>query len=309
MKTSVSPHMVALLVLSSITPLIAQNLGSTPHSFEVIQNIDDFSGESDSGFTPCLEAPSRYAVPAITKARGALRDAKPIYASQNILTLDSQVTHEQDVESVVDLRLLRNPSPYHKVAVNAATLRFHEIEDSSLQKGLERISAVYRESGKREKSADCQSVSLSVEQRIKIDVSKVLEIVETEAGANPNCACEIVKSAISASNADVSMVVSIVQTAITATPENMRIISQCAIATMPESITAVQALLTKMDPNSGDAAIYSSKSSKSPKSAKVIAISSPPTPNPLDRLFMPIITPIITNSPVTDVNPATGYRY
>jgi hypothetical protein len=299
--------MVSLLVLCSITPLIAQNLVSAPHSFEVIQTIDDLGGESCSGFTPSSESLTRYRVPATAKAQGDLLDAKPIYASQDALTLDSRVTHQQNVESVVDLRLLRNPSPYQKFAVNAGALRTDEIEESSLQKGLEKISAAYRESGKREKSADCQTVSLSAEQRIKIDVSKVLEIVEAEVGANPHCACEIVKTAISASDADVSLVVSIVQTAITATPENMRIISQCAIATMPESVTAVQALLTKIDPNSGDAAVYSSKSSKSPKSAKVAAISSSPTPNPLDRLLVPIFTPIITSNPVTDVNPATGY--
>lgn len=307
MKTSVFPHMVTLLALSSITPLVAQNLVSAPQFFEVIQNTDDLNGESDPRFTPWPGPWTRFEVPAIAKARGALRDAKPVYASQDALTLDSRMTHQQNVESVVDLRLLRNPSLYQKVAVNAGALRSYEIEDRSLQKGLEEISAVYRESGKREKSADCQTVSLSVEQRIKIDVSKVLEIVEAEVRANPNCACEIVKSAISASNADVSLVVSIVQTAITATPENMRIISQCAIATMPESVTAVQALLTKIDPNSGNTAVYSSKSSKSPKSAKTAAILS--SPNPLDQLFMPIITPIITSNPVTDVNPATGYRY
>ena len=312
MKTSVSPRMVALLVLSSITPLIAQNLVSAPHSFEVIQDTDDLGGESYSSFTPSPEPLTRYQVPATAKAQGDLLDCKPIYTAQDALTLDPRLTRQQNVEFVVDLRLLRNPSPYQKLAVNAGVQRSYEIEESCLQKGLQEISAVYRESGKREKSADCHTVSLSVEQRIQIDISKILEIVETEVRANPDCACEIVKTAISASDADVSLVVSIVQTAITATPENMRIISQCAIATMPESITAVQALLTKMDPNSGDAAVYSSKSSKSTKMAAISSSPTPnptPTPNPLDRLFMPILTPIITSNPVTDVNPATGYRY
>ena len=45
----------------------------------------------------------------------------------------------------------------------------------------------------------------------------------------------------------------------------MRIVSQRAIATMPDSITEVQALLARLDPNAGDSG-YSSKSSKSSKS-------------------------------------------
>jgi hypothetical protein len=310
MKTPVFPHMVALLVLSTITPLIAQNSVGTLRSFDVAQKVDDLVGESDSGFTSYQESSTRYEVPAIEKAQGSLLDSKPVYASQDALTLDSFASSKQKVESVVDLNVLRKPSPYQKVAVSNGSLRPYQIEENSLQKGLQKISAVYREAGKREKSPNCQSVSLSAGQRIKLDVSKTLEIVEAEVGANPACACEIVKTAISASDADVSLVVSIVQTAITATPENMRIISQCAIASMPESVTAVQALLAKIDPNSGNAAVYSSKSAKSaksPKSAKVAAVSS--SPNPLDRFYTPIFTPIITTKPVTDVNPSTGYRY
>jgi hypothetical protein len=78
----------------------------------------------------------------------------------------------------------------------------------------------------------------------------------------------------------------------------MRIASQCAIATMPESVAAVQALLARLDPNSGNAEVYSSKSAKSAKSAKV-AVVAEPAPNPLDRLYFPPIYPL----PVSKVNP------
>ena len=114
------------------------------------------------------------------------------------------------------------------------------------------------------------------------------------------------------------MVVSIVETAITASPENMRMISQCAIATMPEAVAEVQALLARLDPNSGDSEVYSSKSSKSStdskdaKDAKVAAIYAPPIPNPLDLppVYPPLMPPPpIFPPPVTNVNPCSGSYY
>ncbi len=308
MKTPVFPHMVALLSLSAIHPLTAQNSVGTPHAFEIGLRADHFDGGSDSKFSTSVVPADRYEVPATEKAPGSLPDAKPVFAAQDALTLNPRTSAPQQVESVVDMNVLRNPSLYRKVAVSASQPETCEADTRSLQKGLAGISAVYRESGRREKSADSLAVSLSVEQQVKLDVAKVLEIVESEVTANPNLSCEIVKAAISASDADVPLVVSIVQTAINVAPDSMRMISQCAIASMPESITAVQALLAKIDPNSGDAQVYSSKSAKSAKSAKTATIVAA-TPNPLDRFFMPVMTPIIPVRPVTEVNPSTGYRY
>ena len=184
------------------------------------------------------------------------------------------------MDAVVDLDLLRNPSPYRKVLVSAHT-KPYVVDGDSLQTGLAQISAVYRESGKPEKTSDCLAISLSVEQRVKLDPSKVLEIVDAEVSANPGCSCEIVKTAIKASEADVNQVVAIVEAAIHASPESMRIVSQCAIAAMPDSVAAVQALLTKLDPNAGETG-YSAKSAKDAKDAKVASIVAPPLPNPLD---------------------------
>jgi hypothetical protein len=307
MKTSVFPHMAALLALSAMHPLLAQNSVGTPHAFEIGLKADHLDGNSDPRFATSAVHAGGYEVPAIEKASGNLPDARPVFASQDVLTLNPRTSVPQGVESVVDMDVLRNPSPYRKVAVSSSQPKTYEIETNSLQKGLAGISAVYRESGRKEKSVDSLAVSLSVEQQIKIDVARVLEIVESEVTANPSISCEIVKAAISASNADVPLVVSIVQTAITAAPENMRMISQCAIASMPESITAVQALLAKLDPNSGDAAVYSSKSAKSAKSAKVASIVAAP-PNPLDNVYLPVMTPIISSRLVTDVNPSTARR-
>jgi hypothetical protein len=301
--------MVALLVLGAVTPLLAQTSVGTLPSFDISHRSDDLAGSADYRFSPASALTSSFEVPTVEKAQGDLPDAMPVYAAQDSLTLKPRPSASRNVESVVDLGVLRNPSPYRKLVVSAKTPKPYEIVENSLQKGLERISAVYRETGRTEKSTNCASVALSVEQRIKLDPSKALEVIESEVSANPACACEIVKASIAATDADVSMVVSIVQTSIAAAPEHMRIISQCAIAAMPESINQVQALLAKIDPNSGDAAVYSSKSAKSAKSSKAPATIVAAAADPLDRLYLPIMTPIITTRPVTDVDPSTGYDY
>lgn len=304
MKTPVSPRMVAICILSTMAPLSAQNLISCPRSPES-NNSEAYDGTSDSRFSENYVAPGNYDVPAMTKARGKLPDGKPVYTAQDSLTLNARASSPQNVESVVDLSVLRNPSPYRKVAVSTGNQPY-TISEDSLQTGLALISAVYRESGKPEKGTDCVALSLSVEQRIKLDASQVLQIVGAEVAANPSCVCEIVKTAIKASDADVALVVSIVETSIGAAPESMRMASQCAIATMPDSVAEVQALLAKLDPNSGDSGQSSkgAKSAKSAKSAKVAAIMSTP-PNPLDfpPIFPPVMPPPNYCKPVSNVNP------
>lgn len=147
---------------------------------------------------------------------------------------------------------------------------------------------------------------MSVEQRLKMDSSNVLEIVESEVAANPNCACEIVKIAIKASGADESLVGDIVEVAIRSAPESMRMISQCGIAAMPDALSEVQAVLAKLDPNSGDSS-NNSKSGKDgtdAKDAKEPVASAPPEPpNPLDLPppFPPLPPPPLPPA-ITDPN-------
>lgn len=110
---------------------------------------------------------------------------------------------------------------------------------------------------------DCVALSQSVSLGVANDKSLVLEIVSKETAAAPGCACEIVKSAIKATKAENATVAAIVEAAITAAPDQMRLISQCAIAIAPDAISEIQAVLAKLDPNSGESVI-SSKSSKAP---------------------------------------------
>lgn len=155
-------------------------------------------------------------------------------------------------------------------------------------------------------SADvnCTEVSTLVNSLISSNQSKVLEIVANQVVATPSCACEVVKAAIEGSKADSETIAAIVDTAIMASPDNMRLISQCAIAVAPDAVVAVQAVLAKYDPNSGDVEV-SAKDSKAP-AGEVAAL-----PNPLDfpgkgpvRPLFPILPPVIINTPkVSQVNP------
>lgn len=304
MKPTVLPHAVAFLVLGLLTPLSAQNLESS-------QSTPDGSLQADGthGVQPRFAAaalPGHFSLPAPVKAEGLASDEQAVIASQDSMTLDAPLATRRDMESVVDLDVLRNASPYRRATRTQGTIRY-EVATDSLQQELAAVSAAYRESGKPGKTSDCQELSLSVEQRVRLDTTKLLEIVELEVGANPDCACETVKAAIKASEADADQVVAIVEAAIHASPESMRIVSQCAIAANPDAISGVQALLARLDPNAGDTG-YSSKSAKSAKDskgAKVAAIIAPPLPNPLDLPpnGPPITPPPIIPPPVTDVNP------
>jgi hypothetical protein len=301
MKKPLPSRMVVVLALGLITPLSAQNL--------TCNSIPSDSGLNANGnphrFSTASEVHGTYDVfdlPAASRAVGDVSDDPAVFAAQEAATLESKAVSSRKVDSVVDLDVLRNPSPYRKILVSA-THQPYEISEDGLQSGLALISAVYREAGKSEKSSDCSTLALSVEQQVKLNPSRVLEIVEQEVGANPGCSCEIVKAAIKFSEADVDQVVAIVEVGIHASPESMRIISQCAIAAMPESIAGVQALLAKLDPNAGETG-YSSKSAKSGKDAKVAIIVAPPLPNPLDLPVGSPLTPLpVFPQEVTNVNP------
>ena len=168
---------------------------------------------------------------------------------------------------------------------------------------------------------DCVKLSLTVKHAVAAEQSKVLELVATEVSAAPNCACEVVKAAIEGSNAKPETVAQIVATAATAAPEQMRLVSQGAVAVAPDGRAQMQAVMAKLDPNCGKTG-HSAKSAKRSKApiGEVAAL-----PNPLDfpglgplnpnnigfgtsggQPLFPIFPPIIINPPATTgVNPGT----
>jgi hypothetical protein len=99
---------------------------------------------------------------------------------------------------------------------------------------------------------DCAKLSFSIKEEVAANRSMVLQIVEKSVLANPTCACEIVKAAITTTEADVKLVTAIVEVAATAAPEQMRLIAQCAVAVVPDSLAEVQLVLAKLDPGTGD---------------------------------------------------------
>lgn len=257
-------------------------------------------------------------VPITEKAHADPTESPALIASQDSRTLEPVIAEGRKVESVVNLDVLRNPSPFRNLA---AGQKAESVPSDAIRGDLARISATYRETGKT--TADCGDLFLSVEQRVKLDESEVLAIVETELKANPSCACEIVKAAIKATDAEASGVLQIVELAIQTVPEQMRMISQCAIASAPGSIAGIQALLARLDSNAGESG-SSSKSSKSGESSKDAKAAYVPDvaamPNPLDfpgngpvgpasggpggqPLVPPNLPVVITPPVVTEVNP------
>lgn len=123
---------------------------------------------------------------------------------------------------------------------------------------------------------DCLKIAVSVKHAVAAQPQQVLQIVEKEVAANPDCSCEVVKSAIEGSKADSKTVAAIVETAATVVPDKMRLISQCAVAVAPQALIEVQAVMSRIDPSKGEGG-YSAKGAKA-----VSDVAVKPAWNPLD---------------------------
>ena len=236
--------------------------------------------------------------PVARKAEAAISENSPLCVVKNSPELDSRINTAVDMTAIIDVDVLREPSIYKN-----GTKHLFSGAEENLKASLTLLAATYRQSAKPAGSEDSYEIALSVRQKIKIDPSMVLEIAGDEIAANPSCACEIVRAAIQVTDADTPLVISIVDTAIHAAPESMRMISQCAIASAPESLAAIQALLAELDPNGGESG-PSSKSAKSAKNGIKAVVSNTKnttTPNPLDLPPLypippgPIMPPLVTN--------------
>ncbi|MDB4809392.1 hypothetical protein OAH21_01660 [bacterium] len=139
--------------------------------------------------------------------------------------------------------------------------------------------------------ADSVKLSKAVKVAVAADSSKVLEIVAANVAANESCACEIVKAAILASNADKEQVAKIVNTAILEVPSQIRIIARCAIATAPDAVSDIQAVVEKYDSAGGEGS-----SEKGGLEKGVIESPTFDGPNPLDYPFDSVEAPIASDS-------------
>ena len=115
---------------------------------------------------------------------------------------------------------------------------------------------------------DCGEIHRAVKKYVKAHPERVLEVVALQIGNNPSCACEVVKAAIIASEADTAMVSEIVEVAIEVEPSSFRIIGQCAIAVAPDALAAVQTIVNTYGAVSGDSGLGAKGYEMSAKSAK-----------------------------------------
>lgn len=129
------------------------------------------------------------------------------------------------------------------------------------------------------KVPDCFAVSKTVKEAVIKDKASVLAIVEREVKAAPDCACEVVRAAIASSEASKELVGEIATVAMTAVPEKMRLIAQCAIAVAPDALASVQSSLSKFEAAAGETVSYSSKGGggKAP-----VEVADAADSNPLD---------------------------
>ena len=121
----------------------------------------------------------------------------------------------------------------------------------------------------------CSDVANDVSTAVSKDPSKVLMIVEDALVINESCACEIVKAAIVAANADKPLIEQITQTAISVAPKMAAIITECANAVVPGSVAAVEGATETV------AAAEPTSSSKNPKNP-IMPVTPPPVADSKD---------------------------
>ena len=155
---------------------------------------------------------------------------------------------------------------------------------------------------------DCTAVAARTKataERASVDPVELLNLIDKAVSASPGCACEIVKAAIIGTGCDDAIVGYIVETAVRASPEDMRLIAQCAIATAPDSISRVQEVMGRLDPGAGRKG--SAKSAKDSKGLEVKPAQTPPNPLDVPVIAIPPVPPVINPPPstTTDFNDPT----
>lgn len=88
-------------------------------------------------------------------------------------------------------------------------------------------------------AGQCEDITRDVSAAVAKEPGKVLMIIEDALVINEACACEIVKAAITAAQADATLVGQIVQTGISVAPKMAGVITDCAAAISPSSVASV----------------------------------------------------------------------
>ena len=121
----------------------------------------------------------------------------------------------------------------------------------------------------RAEEANCRAESKQTAKAINADPESILKVVAERIAAAPNCACEIVKSAITASKADKDLVLQIVTAASESAPGEVPNIINCAIQTSPESATLIATRFSSETAGAGKAVVPSGKDTVATGKGKV----------------------------------------
>lgn len=102
-------------------------------------------------------------------------------------------------------------------------------------------------------SADCYKVSKQAAKEISAQPEQALSILAKKISANKGCACEILKAAIVATEADKKQVAQMVEQAIELVPNKASLLTTCALAVAPDAHVEVMKVAAKYtNKNTGD---------------------------------------------------------
>ena len=128
----------------------------------------------------------------------------------------------------------------------------------------------------------CEAVARQVRASVSAAPDQVLKSLRDATEGSPGCACEAVKAAIKATDADAELVGQIVYTAVIAAPAEATTVAECAVAAAPEASATIKAALRRAlsggEKNpivAGKNPIQNSKAPKNPKSPKNMVIEEP----------------------------------
>ena len=118
----------------------------------------------------------------------------------------------------------------------------------------------------------------------RIDVESLLDGLRARLAADEAQACEIVQAAIAACDGSPALVARIFETAATEVPDQLRLLSQCALAAAPDALAEIQEVVAMLDPNAGDATAGAKASpAKAGTGKEPIAPAAARLPDALER--------------------------
>ena len=191
----------------------------------------------------------------ITTSVPAINGGEPI-------TKDYTISRAITIESLSAEAIQENAAFIAAGAIEIKPLNAKEREKANEGNGPQLISPKYAS------APNCSEIHRAVKKYVTGHPERVLEVVALQIGHHPTCACEVVKAAIIASEADTALVVEIVEAAIEVAPSRFRIIGQCAIAVAPDALSEVQTIVNQYGAVSGDSGFGAKGAELSEKSAK-----------------------------------------